>query len=380
MNKPSICIISHNAYGTIAGRKNGFIGGIEWQTTLTARWLAQQGYPVSLLTWDEGGAAEESIDGVRVIKICKQSGGVRGLRFFHPKWTGLARAMRRADADVYYQNGAECVTGQVAWWCRRNRRAFVFSVASNADCETKPDVMSSAWERALYRYGLRHAHRRITQTETQRACLREHYHHESVVIPMPCVEAGPASAAPREVAAPARVLWVGRVCKVKRPDRLLELARLCPELGFDMVGPAYDDPYVDDVMRQVRSVANLTPQGPLPRERLADFYGRALCLCCTSDYEGFPNTFLEAWSCGLPVVSNFDPDGLIVRQRLGLVAQDVENLAAAIRRLLAERDLYRQLSENARRYFVENHRAEVVLPRFERIFLEAAAQATQRPN
>src|ERR1041385_9072964 len=112
--KPSICIVSHNCYGAIHGGNSGFIGGVERQTSFLAWWLAANGYRVSLLTWDEGGGPEEMIKGVRVIKICNQKSGLRGVRFFHPKWTGLIRAMRRADADVYYHNFSECVTGQVA--------------------------------------------------------------------------------------------------------------------------------------------------------------------------------------------------------------------------------------------------------------------------
>ena len=65
-------------------------------------------------------------NGVKIIKICPEKSGIPGLRFFHPKWTGLLQAMQRANADVYYQNGGECVTGQAAQWCRKNHKPFVF--------------------------------------------------------------------------------------------------------------------------------------------------------------------------------------------------------------------------------------------------------------
>lgn len=51
--KPHICLIVPNAYGAMAGGRSGHIGGAEHQTTMTARWFAAKGYPVSLVTWDE---------------------------------------------------------------------------------------------------------------------------------------------------------------------------------------------------------------------------------------------------------------------------------------------------------------------------------------
>ena len=117
-----ICIVSHNGYGAISGAREGFIGGVEWQTALLARWLASRGHSVSLVTWDEGGPVEETIDGVRIVKICKQKAGLPGIRFFYPKWSGLLAALRTADAEAYYHNCGECVTGQIALWCRRNHR------------------------------------------------------------------------------------------------------------------------------------------------------------------------------------------------------------------------------------------------------------------
>src|SRR5688572_24707100 len=94
LRKPSICIVSHNAYGVLSGGKSGFIGGVEWQTTVTARSFAAHWYPVTIVTWNEGGPADETIDDVRVIKLCRQDVGLPGLRFFHPKWTSLVSALR----------------------------------------------------------------------------------------------------------------------------------------------------------------------------------------------------------------------------------------------------------------------------------------------
>jgi glycosyltransferase involved in cell wall biosynthesis len=165
-----------------------------------------------------------------------------------------------------------------------------------------------------------------------------------------------------------RVLWIARGCRQKRPDRLLDLARECPEIIFDMVGPFYADDYAQGVLRRSKEIPNVIAHGAATREKVSEFYRNAACLCCTSDFEGFPNTFLEAWSHGLPIVSTFDPDGLIARKQLGMAASDVAGLAAAIKSLLSSPNRYREMSQNARAYFLENHQPDRVLPKFEAVF------------
>lgn len=372
MENPKICIVSHNGYGAISGGNTGFVGGVERQTSLLAHWLADHGHTVSFLTWDEGGPAEEMIDGVRVIKICRKNAGLPGLRFFHPKWTGLNAALRKADADVYYHNCGECVTGQMAMWCRRAGKPLVFSLASDADSDPALPELRSRRERFLYRHGLRRADRRIAQTETQRANLASYFAVDSEVIRMP-------APGPETFVVPdpekRKIVWVGRVCRVKRPDRLVEIAKACPELTFEVAGPVYEDDYSTEVAAAASAVANLKMLGAVPREQVSALYRSASLLCSTSEYEGFPNTFLEAWSHGLPVVSTFDPDGVIVRHGLGRVAADAASLAAEIRTLLADRSAYEQASSNARSYYLANHSMEAVMPQFERIFREVVARA-----
>jgi len=375
--RTSLCIVAHNAYDAISGAARGFVGGVEWQTSLTARWLAQRGYSASMLTWDEGQADGEVIDGVRLLKICRARGGLPGLRFLHPKWTGLNGALRRANADVYYQNCGECVTGQVAMWCRRHHRAFVFSTASDIDCDVQLPELPRLRDRVLYRYGLRHADAVICQTEIQRQMLRDGFGRDASVIPMPCPGPSDHEFAMRSCpqSDDMRVLWIGRVCRVKRPDRLADLAAACPDMRFDLVGPASDDDFSRRAEERARKTPNITVHGAADRSSVGAFYQRSACLVSTSDYEGFPNTFLEAWSYGRPIVSTFDPDRLIETRKLGIVAEDVAGLAAGLRRLASSPELYREMSANARRYYLENHTVEAVFPKFERVILRAAEAA-----
>jgi glycosyltransferase involved in cell wall biosynthesis len=370
----NICLVAHFAYGALVGGTAGHIGGVERQTTLMGRWLAARGHRVSLVTWDEGQPDGVAVDGVRVFKVCRRDAGLPGLRFLHPRWTSLNRALARADADLYYHNCGEYVTGQVALWARTHGRRFVYSVASDPECDPRLPQMRTWRERVLFRYGLRHAHRIIVQTDTQARMLREGVSLASEVLPMPSLAPAEAFSPPSPPPpAGARVLWVGRVVIEKRPDRYLDLAEACPSLRFDLVGPGDGGAYSAEVLARAATLPNVTVHGAVAREKVYEFYRQAACLCSTSLFEGFPNTFLEAWGQGLPVVSTFDPDGLIETRGLGRFVKDVPGLARALTGLLEDPERWMEASRAARRYYVENHTVEAAMPRFEAAFLATVA-------
>jgi glycosyltransferase involved in cell wall biosynthesis len=70
-------------------------------------------------------------------------------------------------------------------------------------------------------------------------------------------------------------------------------------------------------------------------------FDRARVFLNTSSIEGFPNTFLQAWIRGVPVVSFFDPDGMVHRLQLGRIATSVDDMREALRGLL-DVDVYRE--------------------------------------
>ncbi|MEA3225486.1 MAG: glycosyltransferase family 4 protein [Planctomycetota bacterium] len=203
--------------------------------------------------------------------------------------------------------------------------------------------------------------------------LKTDFGRDSVLIPMPCP--GPSEedyvGCEHDRNGSKRVLWIGRICEVKRPDRLLDLAEACPKLHFDVVGPEADSEYARGVCRRAKTIPNVMLHGPAARESVPEFYKKARVMCCTSDFEGFPNTFLEAWSYGLPIVSTFDPDNVIADKGLGRVGKSVPELAAGIRALLDSPKHWLEASQSARQYYLENHEMETAMGRFEQIFLDA---------
>lgn len=366
-----ICIVAHFAFGALKGGLKGHIGGVEWQTSLLSKWLAARGHHVSLVTWDEGQEDDSLVEGVRLIKLCRQDEGISGLRFFYPRWTSLNRALCKANADLYYQNCAEYVTGQVALWCYRHSRKFVYSVASDPDCDAGLPAMSTMRDRLFYKFGLRHADLIITQTNNQKKMLLENFGLFSVVLPMPCP--GPSSDEFMEpdpyTIKPLRVIWAGRIAQVKRLEFLFDVAARLPQINFEVAG-GFDanSAYGRRLKEAAKGLPNVILLGRVERKNMPEFYKNAFALCCTSVHEGFPNTFIEAWSYGIPVISTIDPDNLINSLKLGMVVNDVSAMSLKIDELAVAASRWQIFSKNARAYYLKNHFLDDAMMRFETIF------------
>jgi glycosyltransferase involved in cell wall biosynthesis len=91
------------------------------------------------------------------------------------------------------------------------------------------------------------------------------------------------------------VVWLGRFTKVKRPDRVVDVARALPEVVFVMAGGG-------ELFEEIRRSApkNLLLVGFQDKNEMWSIADIGLC---TSDSEGMPLSLIEAQMAGVPVVS-----------------------------------------------------------------------------
>ena len=153
--------------------------------------------------------------------------------------------------------------------------------------------------------------------------------------------------------------------------RLVDL----PNLFFLTVGGGSPDVPPEVPVRTVGSVND---------ERLLSFaYSAADIFVIPSRQDNLPNTVLEALSCGTPVVG-FEAGGIpdMVRPgKTGLLANagDAADLAASIRRLLADDDLRRRCGRTARRIAEAEYPLRLQARRYLALF-ERVAQAVGPPG
>jgi len=315
----------------------GPVAGAEVQSGQLARALVEQGLRVVHVVQGANLVAER--DGVDVLPLPAgyDAGGLVRRRT-------VLQALREADARLYVQRSAGFETGWVALYAKATGRRFVFSSSSTGDFvrDRRVAELSGAsldeWPtRVQYLFGLHAAHAVVVQTDEQRFLARSERGVEARVIRSFC-EPAPAQAQPRDA-----FLWLGGLVGSKDPVSYVELARRVPEARFLMVATDRGETWAKlahDVRARAEATPNLDVLSALDREVVLALYYRAVAVVSTSWFEGFPNTFLESWARGAPVLSlRVDPDSVIEQHQLGAACHgSLDELAAAARRLWGQRE------------------------------------------
>jgi glycosyltransferase involved in cell wall biosynthesis len=347
---PTICFVGLANLPVLAREYGGHgVGGAELQQTLLAKALAAQGYSVSMVVADYGQPDGAAWDGIKTYKAYRPEAGLAGLRFIHPRWTGLWAAMKRARADIYYTSCAGALLGQVVLFARLHAARVIFRIASNSDCDPASLLIRYWRDKRLYRYGLRRADLVLAQTPAQQQALLKNFRRDSrVAASLTDIDARRPGFAERDIS----VLWVGNIRALKRPALLLEAARELPHLQFHIIGgpmPGSETLY-ESVRAQALQLPNVRFHGPVPYHAVGEFYERARVFVSTSEMEGFPNTYLQAWARGTPVVAFLDPEQLIARNGMGRAVTSVSELCAGIVALHGDARLWEAASQRSREY------------------------------
>jgi glycosyltransferase involved in cell wall biosynthesis len=366
--RPHVCFVALHAWPVLSGDPRiAEVGGAEVQQSILARLFAARGYPVSMICHDYGQPGRSVIDKVTVHKAFAYDAGLPVLRFVYPRVTLMWRALLEADADIYYCRAASVWVGLVAHFCRRHGKRSIYAAASDMDFTAgEGGQIPYARDRWMFRWGVGRIDRIVAQNQAQRSSCRARYGREAVVIPS-CYEP-PAHArsarAPRDT-----VLWVGTIRAGKRPELFLQLATRLPQRRFVMVGgpDRAERALFERVRHEAQRLSNVEFTGFLPLAQVETRFDTARVLVNTSEFEGMPNIFLQAWARGVPTVATVEAAATAHRRfhELDQGAREIESFFADAKR-------WENASRGCREYFERSHSGAETLERYSRLFDELA--------
>jgi glycosyltransferase involved in cell wall biosynthesis len=368
MKPLKICMVAPQAFPVLADdRTSRFIGGAELQQTIVAKELARRGHHVSMVCMDHGQAPGSIVQGVSVLNAYRPHAGVPVLRFLWPRLTSVWRCLTAAGADVYYARTAVMLAGVIAAFSRMHDRKSVFAGAGNPDFEKNTRRVPSRHHRWLYEYGLRNVDRIVVQNEEQRDLCARNYGRDSVLIPSCYPDPGLQQSPSGEY-----ILWVSTIRSLKRPDLALKLARALPNRQFKMIGgpEPTEQSLFERIKHEASEIRNLEFLGFVPYAEIDEYFDRAEVVINTSESEGFPNTFLQAWSRGVPTVSFIDSGARLDYERVGIGVDSIDQMIEAIRSLTANKERLRAEGLRSRRYYELVHKPENVIDKYEAFFTE----------
>lgn len=355
-----ICFVAFDSLPLlVSSDKLHYAGGSELKQVLVGRELAKRGFPVSFITYDEKNE-KKTVDDITVIP-CPQSKDFPALKNFLLYWSSL----KKADADIYFQGVGS--TGILPLFCFIHRKKYIKWIVSDSNLLFERFRSGHPVVRKITAsLDILFADKIIVQNLFQKELLEKKFKRkDSVLIKNPVII--PSSTEEIQTNK-SSILWVGSIKPVKQPELFLQIARALPKLRFVMIGgenKGRKDIY-EMIEKEARTIPNLDFVGFVPYHKIQQYYKNAAIFVNTSQVEGFPNTFLESWVSGTPVVSlNVDPDEVICMYKLGFHSKTIEQLILDVQMLFSNEDLRKVMAMNAKKYIEQHHDLKKIASEFE---------------
>jgi glycosyltransferase involved in cell wall biosynthesis len=358
-----ICFVALDSLSLLTSSENlKYIGGSELTQVLIGRELAKRGFQISFITYDENNG-KKNFDEITIFKSFSPSKNFSSLKMALMIW----KSLKKANADIYVQGIG--FYGIIPLFCIIHGKKYVKWIMS--DSELLFERLHSAHPISLkvrQYIDIKLAHKIIVQNLFQKELIEKKFKRKCVLIKNPMIIPDINNFKNKENK--NNILWVGTIRSVKQPNIFLKIAKSLPQYKFIMIGgEAEEEKKLFNVIeKEATTISNLEFLGFVPHNKIQKYYEEASIFINTSQIEGFPNTFLESWICGTPVISlNVDPDEIICNNKLGLHSKTVEQLILDVNILFFSDNLRKEMGINARKYVKKNHDSKKICSEFEKL-------------
>jgi glycosyltransferase involved in cell wall biosynthesis len=350
-------------WGNVSGALKGQTeGGGELQIAFIAKALAGCGHEVVVVDY----ATREKFttpEGIKVYTIKGWNRGVRVIRTLTHRLPGLYATLKEQNADVYYvriRDFRHLIAFRVS---RKVNARFVIHMAADLDIMSFLSRLkgyylaksANLWWffsglliEIVYPWLIKKADLVIVQHSGQEDILLKKNIKPLVLHNLIDMSKIPSS----HGMARKDFIYVGWLDRRKGFPEFFRIIERSPQHTFKIIGPPRDKTG-HRYFEQLKNFSNVRLMGELSHSRTLEEIADSKALVSTSPMEGFPNVFIEAWACGIPVYSLLvDPGNVIEKEGLGVIAHgDPEIIIRAL-------DEHRNSEEFTRRsleYVERNH-------------------------
>lgn len=345
MNKKNVLIWDYALDGLVFDDK---ANGIAVQLYFWSMTFHNNGWNVAAISTKQ----RQYNNGISFVKIGKSKLDIL------VEWIKIAYAIKKTHSDVIIFRGADRRTFPIALASRLLKTKFLFFAASDVNFVPGKELIHGVkFNRKLYQKSIRHIPYIVVQNTYQKKTLQENYGKTCLVLPN--IWLGNENIIVSSEKS-IDVIWVANFRRLKRAEWMVEAAKNNPHLRFALIGrPSADLDYYKQMEHECSELENVSFYGPLGFDRTNALVAQSRILACTSEFEGFPNTFLQAWAYTLPVVSTVDPSNVIERNNLGKVVKDKEEFCETVKCLLENVEDYGDICKSINDYFLSNHSPDI---------------------
>jgi glycosyltransferase involved in cell wall biosynthesis len=317
-------------WGDIAAAIKGkTIGGGELQMALLAKSLAMAGHEVVVIDpfSNESFVTKE---GVKIVHLPNWNKGLPGIRMLWYRIPGLYKLFVKQKADYYYVRMRSYLHLISYFGAKKVKGKFLLALASDIDLLSFRDKYKLAYKKnfRLYKYLSYWLPNDLVHTYLLKRADYIIRQHRGQIVKVEDVR-GKVVIFPNIIdqrSLPAcsdseknYFIYAGSLTMIKGADKLFELINNIDKSNSVMIVGQPNDKSAIPVFEQLQRLKNADVKGRNRHSDTLRFMVNAKALINTSDYEGFPNVFLEAWSMGVPVLSlKVNPGNVFADYELGM--------------------------------------------------------------
>ncbi|MBK7172708.1 MAG: glycosyltransferase family 4 protein [Bacteroidales bacterium] len=363
-------------WGNISGALNGSTpGGGELQIALLAKALVKSGHEVVII---DPIVKKDFVseDGIKVLAVHGWNQGLKGFRMIFNRIPGLYRALKSQKADYYYVRMRSYLHLIPYLAASKNKAGFIIAIASDLDVmgfmsKYKYEYKSSVSLKKLlfdcipndlvYNFLLRKADYVLIQHKGQLTNRLQKSGKTSIFpnnIDLDYIGS-------RQQSIGDYYIHVGSMSVLKGVDNLFNIINMVSrDIPFLIVGGARDQ-RAELILEKLKEFPNVSLVGRKNHAETIDLISRSKALINTSNFEGFPNTFLESWAKGIPVISlNSNPGNVLNDYSLGLFSNGDIN---QMKQQIESGEINSIDRDSLMKYVRENHNADSASNRFMKV-------------